>query len=90
MPTPTLTCACEYANGTINTPSSARYFRYFIFLTPFFRIGLSRTAKSLILRLQFFLLKVSTRLNSDDGGKLRKWRWLISAILREFSHLRGK
>jgi hypothetical protein len=34
MPTPTLTCACEYVSGTIRTASKAAYLRYRILLPP--------------------------------------------------------
>jgi hypothetical protein len=30
MPTPILTCACEYASGSISKPTSANNLRYFM------------------------------------------------------------
>src|ERR1700730_13961693 len=36
-----------------------------------------------------FSSEAPTHLNSDRGGKLREDGWLISAILREISHLGG-
>lgn len=40
--------------------------------------------------LQLSLSEAPAHLNADGGEKLRGWQWLISAILREISHLKGK
>src|SRR5260370_41441181 len=89
MPTPTLTCACEYASGSISKPSSAKYFRYFIVnsLLPVRFLAGARPPDLEVLQL--FVSEAPTDLNSEGREKLRREEWLISAILREISQLRG-
>jgi hypothetical protein len=91
MPTPTLTCACEYASGSINTLTSAKYFRYLI-SNPFLPSDpVVADCESRILGAVSFLFssEALTYLNAHGEEKLRKFGWLNSTNLAKFNHLRG-
>src|SRR5579863_2237783 len=75
---PTLTCACEYANGIIRTASNAKYFTY--------RILTSWSGSPILSEVQN-RSNLATYLNNPGDEKLRKPDWLISTIPLNFNHL---
>lgn len=89
MPTPTLTCACEYARGSIKTLTRAKYFRYLI-SNPFLPSdSVPADCESWAPSAFWFSPEALTYLNADGEEKLRKLGWLNSTNLTEFNHLRG-